>query len=196
VYDPRIHTLYRWAAERSAVLLGRQTGSSALYFWLDLLRENSPNFQKTQHTEHGADVDAGDIQFLCTASEEYCFERETACISKKLGVVEPETRALPAGEGDPATQVAPKPERRRGPTPDYKTAVRVAVLIGRIAIDAPWWSKLDDICLALDDEGVPRPKTWRKRGYGDWFDCLSGERNLVVKAINHHLSLAKRVPKV
>jgi hypothetical protein len=87
------------------------------------------------------------------------------------------------------TGTAPRP--KRGPKPDYETAWKVAEIVSRVAGERPWRSKLDGICMALDEENIPRPKTWRKRGYDSWFDALS-ERSLVGKAISHHLRLTQQ----
>jgi hypothetical protein len=98
-----------------------------------------------------------------------------------------------AASVDEAPEPVPEPPKtQRGPSADYETAARVAATVARIAGDAPWRPKLDDICFDLDEQKVPRPKTWKGKGYRDWFSCLSGERELIVKAIHHHLKLYKR----
>jgi hypothetical protein len=109
------------------------------------------------------------------------------------GIPEP-VLAQPAS-ADEIPEPVPEPpttQRRRGPAPNYETAVRVAATLARIAPDTPWKRKLDEICIALDEEQVPRPKPWKSKGYRDWFSCLSGDRGLVVKAIEHHMKLSRR----
>lgn len=83
---------------------------------------------------------------------------------------------------------------RRGPKPDYETALKVAEIVAAVAGEGMWRSELEEICLELDEKNILRPKTWKMQGYKSWFDCL-GERRLVQKAISHHLELAKRYPK-
>ena len=92
---------------------------------------------------------------------------------------------------EPMQEPPPKTQRRRGPSADYETAERVAATVTGIAPNTAWRPKLDEICMELDEQKVPRPKTWKRRGYSDWFGCLNGDRELVVKAIDHHLKLSK-----
>jgi len=54
------------------------------------------------------------------------------------------------------------PPRKRGPKPDYETALLVAGIVARVAPDGDWRSRVDDVCDALDDEQVPVPATWRR----------------------------------
>ena len=89
--------------------------------------------------------------------------------------------------GAPASPIQRKP----GPQPNYELANQVAELVRNIAGDEPWPPKLDDICEALDDQKIPRPKTWKTRGYSSWCAAGVAERSLVVKAITHHLELSK-----
>jgi hypothetical protein len=103
----------------------------------------------------------------------------------------PPPEAHPEGQREASQSVIIK-GRKRGPTADYDTAIRVAGIVALLAGDSPWRSKLDDICFEFDEKHIPPPKTWKKRGHGDWCDCLAAERELVVKAIEHHLELAGR----
>jgi hypothetical protein len=80
---------------------------------------------------------------------------------------------------------------RRGPRPDYETAKRVAEIVARVAGEGKWRHKLDDICLELDEDDVPHPKTWKARSFRGWLDSLS-ERHLAEMAITHHLKIAAR----
>lgn len=85
--NSRVHQHFKWAAERAAVILGYQPGPQTLFFWLDLLRANSPNYIATPHTRtrDGVTVedDAGIVQSVCLASEEYCFKLETEYIADR-----------------------------------------------------------------------------------------------------------------
>lgn len=90
--------------------------------------------------------------------------------------------------------------RKRGPTPDYATAARVAEIVARVAPDGDWRTKLDDILMALDDaKDIPTPKTWApKHGYRNWYaaaaDDTARARHLAIEAIKHHLKLTKEKP--
>lgn len=99
-------------------------------------------------------------------------------------------------KGGPTTKTDEpvKATQKRGPKPDHETASRVAEIVGRIG-GKGWRAKLDDICCELDEAKVARPKTWKNKGYGTWFDCLTEARALVVKAIEHHLELARPEPE-
>jgi hypothetical protein len=114
----------------------------------------------------------------------------TALISSNGGATQPGILSIPGGKG-----------RKRGPKPDYKTAARVAEIVVRLAPDGGWRLKLDDILIALDDEKIPRPKTWkRNHGYESWYASVSADddvgrgRHLAIEAIKHHLKLAKEKP--
>jgi hypothetical protein len=80
--------------------------------------------------------------------------------------------------------------KKRGPRPDYETALRVAEIVAKVAPDRNWRSKLDDLCEALDDEGVPSPKTWRNqdRHCRGWMQYP--ERESAVKVIEYRLKTA------
>jgi hypothetical protein len=82
--------------------------------------------------------------------------------------------------------------RRYGPPTDYETAARAKKIVDRIAGKERWRSRVEDICDELDKKEVPRPKTWKAKGYGFWSTCA--ERHLVVEAIRHHLDNAKKQP--
>jgi hypothetical protein len=131
------------------------------------------------------------IRSLYKMSADYCLERarqaRTAITTPMVDRKGSDAGALPKEPHEA--------KRGRGPIPGYETARRVAAVVTRSASDGQWKAKLDEICIELDEEQVPRPKTWKSKGYGDWFDCLAGNRPLVVKAIQHHLSLAQRTPK-
>jgi hypothetical protein len=88
-------------------------------------------------------------------------------------------------------EIAASAGRRRGPRPNYEMGLRVAEIVARVAGKYNWRRKLDDICIELDEEAIPRPKTWKARGHHSWFDSLR-ERHLAEKAITHHLEMAER----
>lgn len=85
--------------------------------------------------------------------------------------------------------------RKPGPPRDYATATRVAAIVDRIAPDGHWRVRLGNICDALDEDDVLRPKTWKAKGCATWADCCDRERELVIKAIDHHLRRAKEHKK-
>lgn len=115
-------------------------------------------------------------------------------VNAELGVLEAEGRLrLPEAPPDVSNQTARSPGRggrKRGPATDFETAARVAGVVARVSPHVHWRANLDDVCDGLDDERVPRPKPWKKKGYETWSDCLLGERSLVVKAIGHHMKVA------
>lgn len=67
--DGAIRKYFRWAAESAAVELGHPGGPSALFYWLDLLRRDSPYY-----TPFGP---GGKIERVCDASADYCLKLET-----------------------------------------------------------------------------------------------------------------------
>jgi hypothetical protein len=93
---PSIIDSFKWAAERAAVLLGLPAGSSALFYWLNLLKDNSPRYQGGGSSETHSDdgtvtrAEVGTIRCVCLASEEYCFKLETEAIARqKLAFAKP-----------------------------------------------------------------------------------------------------------
>jgi hypothetical protein len=118
-----IKKLFSWAAESAAVELGHLGGASALFFWLDLLRRDSPFYKQWS--------DGGYIYRLCDASAEYCLKCETnakaAARQAALGSRNELSEDQPAvgKDGNPAfpEQVAPaeaSPAPRAGPPPGSK----------------------------------------------------------------------------
>jgi hypothetical protein len=95
---------------------------------------------------------------------------------------------LPVTKDDSAKTTA---SPNRGPKPDYETALRVAEIVMRVAGEGKWRRQLEDICIELDEQAVPHPKTWKERGYRSWLDSLC-EPQLAEKAITHHLEMAAR----
>lgn len=100
-----------------------------------------------------------------------------------------------------ATASEETPSRpKRGPKPDYGTAVRVAQIVAGVAPNGEWRSRLDDVCMELDDQQIPRPKTWKARhGFGSWYAAVASDeasrgRHIAIEAIKHQLNLAKEKP--
>jgi hypothetical protein len=85
-----------------------------------------------------------------------------------------------------------KKRARPGAKRDVETAKRVAEIVARVVGDQRWNSMVDDICDALDEANVPRPKTWRSREprIMSWSDAAATAPELAKKAINHHLKNA------
>jgi hypothetical protein len=81
--------------------------------------------------------------------------------------------------------------RTRGPKPNQELALRISEVVAQVASDGDWRSKLDDICDALDENGIPCPKTWRAREEAcrNWSSQLN--RSLVIKAIDYRLKTGK-----
>lgn len=199
-------------AAEAGIALGSPSGTSPHVYWLhrlfvDLRANNSQHIRI--YNEGG-----GIIERLFEASATYCARLNRQSLENAVSVrersetrnevatkvaanrgdgaelSEAESRTPPQRGADRAEPGTP-PSPKRGPKPDYETAGRVAEIVARVAGEDQWRSKLDDICLELDESTIPRPKTWKARGHGDWFDALS-ERHLVEKAIAHHLELAAR----
>jgi hypothetical protein len=111
----------------------------------------------------------------------------------EIGPVElPPTKGEEASPDEVASQemkMEPtKTTARRGPKPDYETAMRVQEIVNQVSGHGLWRDHLEKICDELDDGAVKVPKTWKRKGVRNW----SGqERELVVKAIEHHLENAR-----
>ncbi len=85
-------------------------------------------------------------------------------------------------------------ERKRGPKADIENHVKVAEII--TAHGDAWTTDdhLREICDALDQEGVPIPKTWPMRADGksrSWTRGLENYPHLVVKAIKDRCKAAR-----
>ncbi|HEV3277204.1 MAG TPA: hypothetical protein VG860_10350 [Terriglobia bacterium] len=73
---------FQWLAERAAVRLQHTDVPTALFFWLDLLKDESPNFRvgiTYDYVEGGTVIHAtgGRIEKLCEASADYCVRCHT-----------------------------------------------------------------------------------------------------------------------
>jgi hypothetical protein len=97
----------------------------------------------------------------------------------------------------PPTTVVNK-RGKRGPTPNYAMASRVAAIVEGTGDD--WRENLDEVLMALDDAKIPTPKTWCPRhGYKSWYaaamDDTARGRHLAIEVIVYRLKLAKENPK-
>jgi hypothetical protein len=103
------------------------------------------------------------------------------------------TRTVAESGADPAltNRATVRSRGKRGPERDFKTAWRVDEIVAELAPNGNWRAQLEEICDGLDDAKVRRPKPWAARGYRTWYDCLTVERSLVVKAIEHHRERAR-----
>jgi hypothetical protein len=77
-----IHKRFEWFAESAAVRMGHAAGASAVFFWLDLLKGESPNYHpvNSSHIEKGDKEtrwEGGTIECVCEASADYCLKCET-----------------------------------------------------------------------------------------------------------------------
>ena len=135
-------------------------------------------------------------------------ELEGACYSLELSIpqrdllsleIEVNRRSLAQStEARPAVTAAKSDGkgRKRGPTPDYEAASRLAEIIARVAPDGEWRGKLDEICEALDqtEPKLPCPRVWHGRYNADcWADYP--ERSTAIKVIEDRLRVAKQKPK-
>ena len=79
----RLRTQFEWLAEKAAVRLGHPGGPSALFFWLDLLKTESPYFRGglVYGSRSGdgpvTETTVGVIEQVCAASADYCLKCET-----------------------------------------------------------------------------------------------------------------------
>jgi DNA-binding transcriptional ArsR family regulator len=84
--DPSLHEYFKWAAERGAVLHRGVGGPDGWLYWLDLLRQESPEYEGGGSLTGANDPEAmeiGIIRNVCRASAEHCFKLETGAIVKK-----------------------------------------------------------------------------------------------------------------
>lgn len=81
--DSRTIRIFTLLAERAAHYLGHHDGESALFFWLDLIKQNTPSFELgtgsySPHREHGLRLvsQLGMIRRVCEVSADYCMKLE------------------------------------------------------------------------------------------------------------------------
>jgi hypothetical protein len=82
-----IRTNFEWLAESAAVRLGQPGGRNAVFFWLDLLRGESPHYRPLNSSQivKGKETrwESGTIELVCQASAEYCIKCETQELERK-----------------------------------------------------------------------------------------------------------------
>lgn len=81
--------------------------------------------------------------------------------------------------------------RKPGPKRDLATARRVAEVVKRVCPKGNWRARLDAVCKALDEDGIPVSPRWKRLEPPrlSWSNNLS--REIVVKAIQRRLDIAK-----
>jgi hypothetical protein len=163
--------------------------------WLDALRASefvdfrvSASGWETRPDGTVVEGESGFIDDVVKHSITLCHILEAGGLPEsRTGAIEP-TRMEP-GPAANAAESSGK-GRKRGPKTDYKVAARVAEIVARVAPDGEWRGKLDDVCEALDEEGIPFPAKWRKdRQCRCWADCL--EKAIAIKVIEYRLKTAK-----
>lgn len=202
-------------ATRAAFFLPDAGDMAPLVVWLEALRRESLNFSYGRETidsdsegNERARHLSGTIQRLGEASANYCAVLESRALAAERRAQQqageqgaapeemPESTGRAADEASPAnakaTATTVTERRKRGPTRDFETALKVDGVITRLAPDGNWRARLEDICEGLDEAQVRRPKPWKRKGHSTWFDCVISERPLVIKAIEHHLKLAQQ----
>ncbi len=86
--NDREREVFAWLVERATVELGHPGGNTALTYWLDLLKTESPNFRSGTTLTHVnkdgiiSESQAGTIYRLIEASADYCLKLETKDIIK------------------------------------------------------------------------------------------------------------------
>jgi hypothetical protein len=138
--NDRERDLFGLLVEQAVVRLGRSHVTDALFFWLDLLREDSPSCKFPQVLSHGnADgtltvSQALTIQRVIQASAEYCLRLETKAICEAR------------------SQKLPRAPQKLGRRPDEarKDAIRNAI---RKQGDQ-WRDHLGDLLAELDRQKV------------------------------------------
>lgn len=72
-----IHSWFQSLAERGAVLLGQAAGPTAMFYWLDLLKE-SPYYYVINHRVEQSGV----VEHVCAASAAQCYKLETLALAR------------------------------------------------------------------------------------------------------------------
>ncbi len=127
----RRRTQFEWLAEGAAKRLGHSGGPTAVFFWLDLLKAESPDYQPSNSKLFVKDkkevcYEHGMIEFVCRASAEYCLK----CA---------------------AQQAAGKPTPRRDSSPDIQGRRRI--------VYENSMRRASDLCHLFDIASVPLPKS-------------------------------------
>lgn len=89
----------------------------------------------------------------------------------------------------------PQERAKPGPKVNLELARRVRDIVRGLGGDGRWQDKFDEVCDALDEACIPRPKTWSKPDVAilSWLDAATTPRGreLARKAITHHLDLSR-----
>ena len=85
--DQNAREKFRWAAERVAVELGQPAGRAAVFFWLNLMKRDSPDYRSYPG---GVGADRGKIKRVCEASADYCLKLEAKAVASKIPTKLPE----------------------------------------------------------------------------------------------------------
>jgi ribosome-binding protein aMBF1 (putative translation factor) len=158
--DRAVSQQFLWTVERAAILLGHHESPTALFFWLDLLKQESPRFIGGGHRETivgGVQVEKsefGGIYAVCLASAEYCYKLETQAIAKERG------------KWLPVEDTASHP-----PVPAPSRAISIGDQLEQLRQDCNWSIeelaeavKLDptNVSRHLSGTSIPRPKNLRR----------------------------------
>jgi hypothetical protein len=85
-----IRQRFEWIAQNAALKLGHADVSTGLFFWLDLLKRDSPGFhidvQSSSKLPNGSLVrsEGGIIHRICTASADYCLKLENDEVARSM----------------------------------------------------------------------------------------------------------------
>lgn len=191
------------------------TDSDLRVVWLEAVSHRSTNFKWERETietttdgSEGARHLTGTMSRVGEASADFCSELESKALEaefrEKQQAQAADAKAAEIAQAAPGNALvaeeasAPRTTvttRGRGPKRDFKTAAEVDEVITRLAPDGNWRAQLEAICEGLDEAGVRRPKPWKIKGHGTWYDCMIAERDLVIKAIEHHRERAREHKK-
>ena len=97
---------FKALAGRGAVLLGHPPGPFAFWFWLDVLKRESPRHQSVRQRRRLSDetfqlAEGGAIDALCAASENQCYSIENRAIGSELSAYKAVQQAFARLEGLP-----------------------------------------------------------------------------------------------
>jgi hypothetical protein len=123
-----LRTKFEWLAERAAIRLGHGGGRYAVFFWLDRLRAESPNYRIAGELPVGdGDVAViGDVDRVCEASADYCIKCATQETARLRAIVSAIASPVVRGTGAQQTTEA-RGESPVGPPLPPKGAVDTPV---------------------------------------------------------------------
>lgn len=137
-------------------------------------------------------IEESRVEFLASASpviENKSTEDDDS--AKAAGATAPQSGTSPwkrTETRDPKPALGGEPRQRRtpGPSTDMQNYAKVVRIVGQHGKDWINEERLQEICEALDAEGVPTPKTWLTRSDGksrSWNRGLQNYKQLVIQAI-------------